>query len=371
MLGMFEKKAVIYTNNDYGTLRGKTANDLVMYSRKYEIVAVIDETKAGKDAGEVIGIGRNGIPIVASLEDSLKYEPKALIIGTAPVGGALAADWWKSTDGKSAWMSIINSAIVHGMDIVNGLHQFFSDDPQVNKLAAEHHVKILDFRKPSPDFRERVFKGEIRKVDVPIVAILSTDLAAGKNIAIIELLKEAEKKGLDPGLVATGQTMMMIGADAGIALDALPADFMAGSVEHAVLKVAKMGKDIIFVEGQGALSHPWAGHETLAVIHGCWPDAVILVHNPFLQKRSFFPEFDMPTPQDEIKKVETIFPETRVVGIAVNGFLKSDDEIRAACKKIEAETGLPTTDCYRFGASRLFDPLVRYLNTTKKKPLQL
>lgn len=369
---MFEKKAVIYTNNDYGTLKGKTANDLIMYSRKYEIVAVIDETRAGKDAGEVLGLGKNGIPIVARLEDSLKYQPKALIIGTAPVGGALAPDRGRNADGQArAWTSTINNAIVNGMDIVNGLHQFFSDDPQFSKLAAEHKVKLIDFRKPSPDFRERIFKGEIRKVDVPVVTILSTDLAAGKNIAIIELLKEAEKKGLNPGFVATGQTTMMIGADAGIAVDALPADFMAGSVEHAVLEVAKMGKDIIFVEGQGALSHPWAGHETLAVIYGSWPDAVILVHNPFLEKRSFFPEFDMPTPQDEIKKVETIFPETRVVGIAVNGFLKSDEEIRAACKKIEAETGLPATDCYRFGASRLFDPLVKYLNTTKKKPVAL
>lgn len=364
---MSGQKAVIYTNNDYGTLRGKTANDLIMYSKKWKIVAVIDETKAGKDAGEVLRIGRNGIPIVASLEESLKYEPRALIIGTAPVGGVLAPGWWRNTDGQArAWTTTINSAIVNGMDIINGLHQFFSDDPEFSKLAAEHKVKIIDYRKPPPDFRERVFTGEVKKVHVPIVAILSTDLSAGKNIAIIELLKEAEKKGLNPGFVATGQTTMMIGADAGVAVDALPADFMSGSVEHEVLEVAKMGKDIILVEGQGALSHPWAGHETLAVIYGSWPVATILVHNPFLQKRSFFPEFDMPHPRDEIKKIETIFPETRVVGIAVNGFLKSDEEISAACRKIEAETSLPTTDCYRFGASRLFEALVKYLNTTKK-----
>ena len=369
---MFEKKAVIYTNNDFGTLRGKTANDLIMYGKKYEIVAVIDETKVGRDAGEVLGMGRKGIPVVASLEDSLKYEPKALIIGTAPVGGALAEGWWRGKDVQAAaWSKTIKGAIVNGMDIVNGLHQFFSDDPEFSKFAIEHKVKIVDHRKPSPDFRERVFTGEIRKVDLPIVTILSTDLAAGKNIAILELLKEAEKKGLNPGFVATGQTTMMIGADAGIAVDALPADFMAGSVEHAVLAVAKMGKDMIFVEGQGALSHPWAGHETLAVIYGSWPDAVILVHNPFLQKRAFFPEFDMPHPRDEIKKIETIFPDTRVVGIAVNGFLKSDEEIRVACRRLAAETKLPTTDCYRFGASTLFDPLVKYLNTTKKKPIPL
>ena len=59
------------------------------------------------------------------------------------------------------------------------------------------------------------------------------------------------------------------------------------------------------------------------------------------------------------------------MGVAVNGFLKSDEEIRVACGRLEAETKLPTTDCYRFGASTLFDPLVKYLNTTKKKPIPL
>jgi len=289
----------------------------------------------------------------------LRYDPDALIIGIAPVGGRLPPEW----------RVIINSAISHGMDIINGLHHFFSEDPEFRKAASKYGVNIVDVRKPSPDIKEKVATSMIRKIDVPVVTVLSTDLAAGKNVALIELLRESERRGFNSGFIATGQTTIMIGADAGACTDAIPADFMVGMVEPIIIDVANKGKDIIFVEGQGSLSHPWAGHETLAIIYGSWPDAVILVHKPFLEKRIFFPEFDLPHPNDEIKKIETVFPETRVIGIAINGFLKSDEEIRAACERIEADTGLPTTDVYGFGAEKLFDPLIRYLRTTGKKKL--
>jgi len=355
---MIKKKAVILSSKAFGTIKGKTANDLVMYSRKYKIAAVIDETKAGRDAGEVLGIGKKGIPIVGNFEDSLRYDPEALIIGIAPVGGVLPLEW----------REIIKNAISHRLDIINGLHIFLSEDPEFKELAHKYEVNIVDVRKPPVDMQKMVFTGKIWEIDVPVVTILSTDLAGGKNIAQIELLMEAERRGLNPGFVATGQTTIMIGADAGVCIDSIVADFMTGAVEKMVTDVANKGKDIIFVEGQCALSHPWCGQESLAIIYGSWPDAVILVHNPFQgKKRIFFPKLDLPHPSEEIKKIETIFPETRVVGIAVNGYMRSDNEIHEACERIEAETGLPTTDVYRFGAAKLFDAIIRYLKTTNKK----
>jgi uncharacterized NAD-dependent epimerase/dehydratase family protein len=353
---MFEKKAVILANRQFGSLKGKTANDLVMYGQKYQIVAVIDETKTGRDAGEVLGIGNKGIPIVGSLNDALKYDPEALIIGIAPVGGTLPLEWKR----------LIDDAISYGMDIISGLHHFLSDDPHFKEAARKHKVNIIDVRKPPPDIKDRVFTGTVRKIDIPVVTILSTDIMAGKNVTLIELLREAERRGFNPGFVATGQTTIMIGADAGICIDAIPADFVTGAVEKMVIDVVNKGKNIIFVEGQGALSHPWVGHETLAIIYGSWPDAVILVHNPFLKSRVGFPEFDMPNPSEEIKIIETIFSKTRVVGISVNGFMRSDEEIQTVCEHIEAETGLPTTDVLRFGATKLFNPLIQYLKTKKK-----
>jgi uncharacterized NAD-dependent epimerase/dehydratase family protein len=153
----------------------------------------------------------------------------------------------------------------------------------------------------------------------------------------------------------------MIGCDAGECVDALPADFMGGEVERMVVDVADMGKDIIFVEGQASLSHPTYGQESLAIIYGSWPDAVILVHDPFRETRDGFPQFKVPKPTVEMNMIQTICPKTKIVGIAVNGDLKSDEEVKDAIKQIEKETELPATDALRFGAAKLFDALEKHI----------
>ena len=64
---MMGKTAVVYCEAFFGTPDGKTANGLVRHSEKYEILSVIDSTKAGLDAGEFLDDVPNGIPICADL----------------------------------------------------------------------------------------------------------------------------------------------------------------------------------------------------------------------------------------------------------------------------------------------------------------
>jgi uncharacterized NAD-dependent epimerase/dehydratase family protein len=352
------KTAIILASKALGTLEGKTANDLVIYGGKYKIVAVIDEKKAGKDAGEVVGTGKKNIPVVGSLKEALKYKPDAIIIGIAPPGGNLPEEW----------RSIITEAIKNGLDVVSGLHYFFGDQPEFSSLAKQHGVKLIDLRKPPKNLL--VLK-EVLNIQVPVVAILATDAATGKNIVMMELAKEAEKRGLKVGAVATGQTMMLVRGDAGAAIDAIPGDFIPGTVAKMTADVAKMGKDFIIVEGQASLSHPAYGVETLAILYGSQPDAVIMVHDPFRGTRDGFPTMKVPSPKEEIRLIETLFPQTKVVGIAISYIynydgLKPDEEIRAAIRQAEKETNLPATDVQRFGAANLFDAMAqRFVKVNK------
>jgi len=348
------KRAVILAHDAFGTLEGKTANCLVLYQRRFKIVAVIDKGKAGRDAGEVLGVGRKGIPIVGSFDESLKFGPEALIIGVAPPGGELPEEW----------RGIVKDAIRNGLDIVSGLHLFFSTQQEFVNLAKKYKAKFFDIRKPPKDLP--ILTGKSRNIRKPVAAILSTDAAAGKNVAIIELMKEAKKRGYEPGFVATGQTTIMIGADAGACIDAIPGDFMSGQTEKMVVDVAAMAKDIIFVERQASLSHPTYGQESLAILYGSCPDAIILVHDPFREKRDGFPQFEVPKPNEEIRMIETVCPKTKVVGIAINGGLKSDEEVKAAIKQVESETNLPANDVLRFGAGELFDCLLERFKALKK-----
>ena len=353
------KSAIVLANRAFGTLESKTANDLVIYgSGKYDISAVIDEEKAGKDAGLILGVGKRNIPVVRNLKEALKLKPGALIIGIAPPGGSL----------PEAWKDIVREAIKNRLDIVSGLHYFFGDQPEFVKLAEKHGVKLIDLRKPPKNMQVLM---KLIDIKVPVVAILSTDAATGKNIVMMELAKEAEKRGYKVGAVATGQTMMLVRGDAGAALDAIPGDFISGTVAKMTADVAKMGKDLIIVEGQASLSHPAYAVETCAILYGSQPDAVIMVHDPFRGTRDGFPTMKVASPKREIRLIETINPKAKVVAISISYIynyagVKSDDEIRAAMRQAEKETNLPATDVQRFGAAKLFDAMAERFAQVKK-----
>src|SRR6266496_3424783 len=79
-IGSMERAAIL-CDGYFGQNTGKTANGLVRYSKRYEITAVIDRTKAGRDAGDLLNGRPNGIPIVATLDDAIKKnQPKYLVI---------------------------------------------------------------------------------------------------------------------------------------------------------------------------------------------------------------------------------------------------------------------------------------------------
>ncbi len=149
--------AVVYCEGNFGAIDGKTANGLVRSSEKYEILSVIDSEKAGLDTGTVLDNKPNAIPICNNLAESLiraGYIPDYFIFGMAPSSGMLSPDE----------RSLMLKAMGLGMNIVNGLHEFLSDDPEFAALSAEKNVTILDIRKPRPKKELRVFSGRIAEV---------------------------------------------------------------------------------------------------------------------------------------------------------------------------------------------------------------
>ena len=136
-------------------------------------------------------------------------------------------------------------------------------------------------------------------------------------------------QGVKAVLVGTGQTSLIQGAVHGVALDAVPAQFVAGELEGAVVAAFNAERpDVIIIEGQGALSHPTYLSST-AILRGSRPAAVILQHAPARTTISDFPAFPMPTPASEINLIET-FADTKVVGLTINHENMSDSEVSAA-----------------------------------------
>lgn len=301
---------IVLAEGEFGDPGGKTANGVVMHSEIFTADVIIDSETAGQSAADVLNNPAvDDIPIVSSVYDALEEAPDAdaLVIGVAPAGGDLPTEW----------IAEIKQAIQAGCDIVSGLHVFLNDQQEWRDLAEEHGVRLFDVRKPPTDNDLRVGDGRIDEIDIPIVLVMGTDCAVGKRTTTFELYQAATRAGLDAAWVATGQTGVMIGAHEGVVIDRVPADFTAGVVENLVYDAAE-DHDIIFVEGQAALTHRAYSAVTLGILHGTWPDAVVLADDPDRTQRTHFDQFSVDGVTKEISIIEEI-AETSVVAISTWG----------------------------------------------------
>lgn len=339
--------AIVYCEANFGEVDGKTANGLVRRSEKYQILSIIDSQKAGLDSGMVLDNQANSIPICRDLADSLAQAgpvPDYFIFGMAPSSGMLSKHE----------RSVVLEAMSHGMNIVNGLHEFLNEDPVFVAACAASEVKIIDVRKPRDKKDLRMFTGRIADVSCPVIAVLGTDCAIGKRTTATILTLALNDLGIKTVMIGTGQTCLIQGARYGVALDAIPSQFCAGELEATIVEAFEIeSPDVIIVEGQGALSHP-AFSSTSFILRGSCPDGVVLQHAPQRTKRCDFEKMAMPTPASEINLIET-FSDTKVIGLTINHENMNDTEVSAAITRYEHELGIPATDALTRSPERLVD----------------
>ncbi|MEX1140275.1 MAG: DUF1611 domain-containing protein [Bacteroidota bacterium] len=343
-----DRKILILAEGKFSPLRSKTANGAINYIRN-EVVGVIDSTKAGKTAQDILGYGGT-IPVVRDLNEGLKLGPTHLLIGIAPTGGRL----------PESWRQTLSESISRKLHILSGLHTILSDDPGLSSLAQQHGVDITDYRKIPPE-AEVVSKGSWRTRKLKTVLTVGSDCNIGKMTTMLEVQREFLKRGLKSDFVATGQTGMLI-RGRGIAVDSIISDYIAGCIEREIDRSEAEGYDYVFVEGQGALTHMGYSGVTLGLLHGTMPDAMILCHQPTRTKD----DYGLPLP--DLKRlvalhedVVNFFRPTKVVGIGLSSVGLNDEESLKAAEAIERETGLPAVDSLRFGGGKLTDALLQYL----------
>lgn len=333
------------------------------HSDRYTIVGVIDSTLAGKDSGVELGEVKNGIPIFADLKDALltlPETPDCYIYGKAPLNPLLSENE----------RYLIIEAMEQGMDIINGLHQFFSDDQEFARIAHKENVKIKDFRKP-PHLRDlHFFTGEISKVTVPVIAVLGTDCAVGKMTTAIELNNHFNNIGIKSVLIATGQTSMMQGAMYGVSIDALVSQFVIGEIENSILSaVEHEDPDIILIEGQGAVGHP-AFMSSLGILKGGMPDGIILQHPPARKFRCDFPQLPMPTIESEINLIEAI-SDAKVMAITLSHEDMIEKDVMKVIMDYEVRLEIPSTDVLLYGCKKLAQTLSEnFPNLSRQAPLK-
>ncbi len=269
---------------------------------------------------------------------------KTLVIGVANRGGVIS----------TKWKELLIAALGMGYDLASGLHNLLRNEADLVTAAKEHGRILHDVRIPSVQYP--IASGERRtgKRCLPV----GTDCSVGKMYTAMAIERDMNERGMKATFRATGQTGILI-TGGGVPLDAVIADFMAGSIEYLTPDNDADHWDII--EGQGSLFHVSYSGVTLALIHGGQPDALILCHEPTRQHMRGLPGYSLPTLETlrdiALPLAQVGNPECKVIGISINTQHMSEDDARAYLAEVSQRMGLPASDPYRFGAGALVDAL--------------
>ncbi|GAA6203106.1 N-acetyltransferase DgcN [Aquicoccus sp. SU-CL01552] len=269
---------------------------------------------------------------------------KTLVIGVANRGGVIS----------QAWKKVLVAALEEGFDLASGLHNLLREEPDLVAVAEATGQALHDVRVPEVEFP---IASGVKRSGKRVLAV-GTDCSVGKMYTALALDSAMRAKGMKSTFRATGQTGILITGN-GVPLDAVVADFMAGSIEWLTPDNDADHWDII--EGQGSLFHVSYSGVTMALIHGGQPDALILSHEPTRTHMRGLPGYTPPTLEAlrdiALPLAQVANPACQVAGISVNTQHMSQDEATAYLADLEAKMGLPATDPYRFGAEKLADAL--------------
>ena len=337
--------AILFEDN-FNHLYGKTGNALLRY-RPEDVVCCIDSKNADKTADEVVGIG-GALPVVAHVEDSLQFNPDTLLIGIATEGGYLP----KNMRGG------VKTAIENGLNIICGLHSFLSFDPEFSKLANKHNVTITDLRKP-PDPLPFT-KGSWKNRKTPILLTVGTDCDVGKMTMAWETSNSLVKNGVSAKFVGTGQTGILL-SGAGVAVDAVVSDFVAGAIENEIDKINE-DYDIIIVEGQGSITHMAYSGVTLGLLHGSMPDFLLMCHDPFRTEDTFGqPVYDIQKTLDLYLNLVQIFKPCRCVGAGLVTHDENEELARKTIDEYQNRFDFPINDFIRYGGKNIVENIISKL----------
>ena len=279
-----------------------------------------------------------------TLAEAKEAGAKTLVIGVANRGGVIS----------DAWKAVLIEALEMGYDLASGLHNLLRDEGDLVAAAQTHGGTLHDVRVPTVGYP---IANGVKRTGKRCLAV-GTDCSVGKMYTAMAMERDMHARGMKATFRATGQTGILITGH-GVPLDAVIADFMAGSVEYLTPDNDDDHWDMI--EGQGSLFHVSYSGVTMALIHGGQPDALILCHEPTRDHMRGLPGYKLPSLESlrdtALPIAQVANPACQVVGISVNTQHLSEEDAKAYLSEVENRMGLPATDPYRFGSDKLVDAL--------------
>jgi uncharacterized NAD-dependent epimerase/dehydratase family protein len=263
---------------------------------------------------------------------------RALLLGAASIGGVI----------PHGWTPYLIEAIEAGLDIVSGAHDRLADNAALRAAAENHGRRLIDVR--TPPGRIPIASG--RRRSGKRLLTVGTDCALGKKYTALALTNAFRARGLASDFRATGQTGIMI-AGAGIPIDSVVSDFVAGAAEILSPDAEPDHWDVI--EGQGSLFHPSYAGVSLGLMHGSQPDILVLCHAHGRERIMGLPEYRLPLIAEAVEQTLQLArrtnPDVRCAGVSLNTAGLSADEAETLIARMTDEWAMPVADPMRPGAA--------------------
>jgi uncharacterized NAD-dependent epimerase/dehydratase family protein len=269
---------------------------------------------------------------------------RGLVIGVAPLGGAIAP----------SWVPALVEALETGFDIVSGMHTRLEDVPQLAAVAAKLGRRLINVRQPPAGLPV----GTGHKRTGKRLLTVGTDCALGKKYTALTIAREFKKRGVQADFRATGQTGILI-SGGGIPIDSVVADFVAGAAEVLSPDAAPEHWDV--VEGQGSVFHPAYSGVSLGLLHGTQPDVIVMCHEVGRDRVLGLEHYATPSLPEAIDLTLALArrtnPRVRCAGVSLNTSHLEVAQARTVLSQQCANLNLPVADPLRAGPEldRLID----------------
>jgi uncharacterized NAD-dependent epimerase/dehydratase family protein len=314
-------KKILYYEGEFDQHAGKFLNSLVRYSQ--EKIIGIFSTKP-KDSLKTF-LDKNNIPIFKKIEQIPHFDQ--LII----------TDLHLNKNSLVSRKSLFEKFLNNGITIVNGSHLF------LKPFFPKFKDKIIDLREDTSS--QRLFSGKLfKKGNQKRILTVGMDCNIGKMTASLEIYKKMKQLKLDVKFLATGQIGMVL-MNGGIPLDRSIVDFTSGFMENYT---ENQDNEFLIIEGQGSLFTPLYSGLTVAQIHGCVPDYLILCIDPKRKHPRYFPDIKFPSIKEAIIQYENIAKlvnkKAKVVAICVNTSQMSEKEAKNYTSDLKRDVKIPIFD---------------------------
>jgi uncharacterized NAD-dependent epimerase/dehydratase family protein len=347
--------ALIFCEGALGTPAGRTANNLLRFSRRYEIVGVIDSTHAGRDAADVVEDAKRGVPVFASLDDALAHlpaPPQRLVVGLSPADGRL----------PSAFRQVLRESLVRKIGVDSALRPYLHDDPEFPQLAMSARAGIRSVGYPKHHAGLRLFTGEMNEIGAHSIAVVGTGApVGGKNVTAVRLVEELNRRGMRAEMVGTSEASWFQGVPHTVLLDSVPQAHVAGELEAVMIQAWRASRpSVLVLEGAGSPFDSFrpSGIELLTTAR---LSCVILQHAPAQTTRGG--ATNTAIIERHVRAVEAIADcPIAAVALSHTGFAAGTgicgEEIalcRHAATELRLSLGIPICDVLADGAQPLAD----------------